>query len=62
MGRNKVIIDIKSVEQVLPVHEKQVLTDLQQTGNRLGLVLMYLFERRAAPELFLGWKNDFFSA
>lgn len=37
----KVIVDVKSVEQVLPVHEKQVLTYLQQTGNKLGLLLNF---------------------
>ena len=37
----KVIIDIKSVEKVLPMHEKQVLTYLQQTGNKLGLLLNF---------------------
>ena len=37
----KVVVDVKSVEQVLPVHEKQVLTYLQQTGNKLGLLLNF---------------------
>lgn len=37
----KVIIDVKSVEQVLSVHEKQMLTYLQQTGNKLGLLLNF---------------------
>lgn len=37
----KVIIDIESVEKVLPMHEKQVLTYLQQTGNKLGLLLNF---------------------
>lgn len=37
----KVIIDVKSVEQVHPVHEKQVLTYLQQTKSKLGLLLNF---------------------
>ncbi len=37
----KVIIDVKSVEQVLPVHAKQVLTYLQQTKSKLGLLLNF---------------------
>ena len=32
----KVVVDIKSVETVLPVHQKQVLTYLQQTGSKVG--------------------------
>jgi hypothetical protein len=30
----KAIVDVKSVEEVLPVHEKQVLTYLQLTGQQ----------------------------
>ncbi len=38
---NLLIIDVKSVEQVLPVHAKQVLTYLQQTKSKLGLLLNF---------------------
>lgn len=37
----KVVVDIKSVETTLPVHKKQVLTYLQQTGCKLGLLLNF---------------------
>jgi GxxExxY protein len=37
----KVVVDVKSLEQVLPVHQKQVLTYLQQTGSKLGLLLNF---------------------
>ena len=37
----KVIVDVKSVETVLPVFKKQVLTYLQQTGCKLGLLLNF---------------------
>lgn len=37
----KVVVDIKSVETALPVHQKQVLTYLQQTGSKLGLLLNF---------------------
>ena len=37
----KVIVDVKSVEQVPAVHLKQVLTYLQQTGTKLGLLLNF---------------------
>jgi GxxExxY protein len=38
---NKVIIELKSVETVLPVHYKQLLTYLKLTGLRLGLLINF---------------------
>lgn len=35
------IVEVKSVEQTLPVHKKQVLTYLRLTDNRLGLLLNF---------------------
>ncbi len=37
----KVIIELKSVERLLPVHSKQVLTYLRLTGCRLGLLINF---------------------
>jgi len=37
----KVIVDVKSVEELLPVHEKQLLTYLQLTGCKLGLLINF---------------------
>ncbi len=37
----KVIVDVKSVEEIPPVHKKQVLTYLQQTGSKLELLLNF---------------------
>lgn len=37
----KVIVDIKSVETIPPVFKKQVLSYLQQTGCKLGLLLNF---------------------
>lgn len=37
----KVIVELKSVEQVHPVHKKQVLTYLRLTNKRLGLLLNF---------------------
>ncbi|MCI0614506.1 GxxExxY protein [bacterium] len=37
----KVVVDVKSVEQVHPVHLKQVKTYLQLTGSKLGLLLNF---------------------
>jgi iron complex transport system substrate-binding protein len=35
------IVEVKSVEQTLPVHKKQVLTCLRLTDNRPGLLLNF---------------------
>ncbi len=38
---NKVLIEIKSVETIAPVHQKQVLTYLKLTGLKLGLLINF---------------------
>ena len=38
---NKVIVEIKSVEKVLPVHQKQLLTYLKLSGLKLGLLINF---------------------
>lgn len=38
---NKVIIEIKSVEILAPVHHKQLLTYLKLTNNKLGLLINF---------------------
>lgn len=38
---NKVIIEIKSVEAIAPVHQKQLLTYLKITGLKLGLLVNF---------------------
>jgi GxxExxY protein len=38
---NKVIIEIKSVELIAPVHPKQLLTYLKLTGMKLGLLINF---------------------
>jgi GxxExxY protein len=38
---HKVIIEIKSVETIAPVHQKQLLTYLRITGNKLGLLINF---------------------
>lgn len=37
----KVIIELKSVEKVLPVHKKQLLTYLRLSGLKLGLLINF---------------------
>jgi GxxExxY protein len=38
---DKVIIELKSVEVIAPVHKKQLLTYLRLTGKRLGLLINF---------------------
>jgi GxxExxY protein len=38
---NKVILELKSVENILPVHKKQLLTYLKLTGIKLGLLINF---------------------
>jgi GxxExxY protein len=37
----KVLLELKSIERVLPVHKKQVLTYLRLTGLKLGYLLNF---------------------
>ncbi len=38
---NKVIIEIKSVQEIHPVHPKQLLTYLKLSGLKLGLLINF---------------------
>jgi GxxExxY protein len=38
---NKVVVEIKSVELIAPVHPKQLLTYLKITGLKLGLLINF---------------------
>jgi len=38
---DKVIVELKSVEKVIPVHKKQLLTYLRLTDKRLGLLINF---------------------
>ncbi|MDO7873419.1 GxxExxY protein [Hymenobacter sp. ASUV-10] len=38
---NKVIVELKSVENILEVHHKQLLTYLKLTGHKLGLLINF---------------------
>jgi GxxExxY protein len=41
---SKVVIEIKSVEAIAPVHKKQLLTYLRLTDKRLGLLINFNVE------------------
>ena len=36
-----VVVEIKAIEQLLPVHEAQLLTYLKLSGRRIGLILNF---------------------
>ena len=38
---NKVILELKSVENITPVHRKQIQTYLRLTGLKLGFLLNF---------------------
>ncbi len=38
---DKVIVELKSVEKVVPVHKKQLLTYLRLADKRLGLLINF---------------------
>ena len=38
---NKVLIELKSIESIAPVHKKQLLTYLRLTGLKLGLLINF---------------------
>ncbi len=37
----KVVVELKAVEKVLPVHKKQLLTYLRLTGKKLGMLVNF---------------------
>jgi GxxExxY protein len=38
---NKLIVEIKSVEEIAPIHQKQLLTYLKLTNTKLGLLVNF---------------------
>jgi GxxExxY protein len=38
---DKVVVELKSVQEILPVHEAQLLTYLHLTGVRIGLLINF---------------------
>jgi len=42
---NKLIIELKSVEKILPVHEAQLLTYMKLSGIKIGLLMNFNVRR-----------------
>jgi GxxExxY protein len=38
---NVVVVELKAVQEILPVHEAQLLTYLRLTGFRVGLLINF---------------------
>ncbi len=38
---NQLVVELKAVEQLLPIHSAQLLTYLRLSGNRLGLLINF---------------------
>ena len=49
---NRIIVELKSVEELKPVHHKQLLTYLKLMDKRLGLLINF-----NVPDLMLGIKR-----
>jgi len=47
LAENAVIIGIKFVERILPMHERQVLTSLRLSGIQVGLLMNFQASRLA---------------
>ena len=39
--RDEVIVELKAVERIMPVHEAQLLTYLKLSGKRVGLLINF---------------------
>ncbi len=37
----KIIVELKAIQEILPVHEAQLLTYLRLTGRRIGLLINF---------------------
>jgi GxxExxY protein len=44
---NRLIVELKAVPDILPLHRAQLLTYLRLTGHRLGLIINFNVERLA---------------
>ena len=57
---DKVIVEIKSVELVAPVHKKQLLTYLRLADQRLGLLINFQVAliKDGIPRIVNGLEND----
>jgi len=57
---DQVIVEVKSVETLAPVHKKQLLTYLRLPNQRLGLLINFnvVFIKNASRESSMGCQNE----
>jgi GxxExxY protein len=41
MVENAVVVELKAIEQILPIHQAQLLTYLKLTGKKVGLLINF---------------------
>jgi len=41
VGEDKVVLELKSVEEIAPIHEAQLLTYLRLSGTKVGLLMNF---------------------
>jgi GxxExxY protein len=60
VGEEKVIVEVKSVELLAPVHKKQLLTYLRLADKRLGLLINFhvTFIREGITRIVNGLEED----
>jgi GxxExxY protein len=60
----RVIVELKSIDQLAPVHSKQVLTYLRLTGMRLGLLINFNVPllKDGLVRVVNGYEGEFLSA
>jgi GxxExxY protein len=45
----KVVVELKCVEKILPIHEAQIYTYLKLSGNKIGLLINFNTNSTFAP-------------
>jgi GxxExxY protein len=57
---DKVMVELKSVEKLIPVHSKQVLTQLKLSGCKLGLLINFgeIHLKNGIERIVNGLSND----
>jgi GxxExxY protein len=41
MIENEIVVEVKSVERILPIHEAQLLTYMKLSGKKIGLLMNF---------------------
>lgn len=54
----QIVLELKSIEQILPIHQAQLLTYLRLSGKRLGLLINFnvaVLKKRNCEKDFMNW-------